>query len=507
MRTRQLVWVLIGLVWFLSARGRAEEALVSGLDEVAEKARAAFQIPGLAVGVVRGDEAIYAKGFGVCKLGENAPVTADTVFPIASTSKAFTSAALGILVSEGKIGWDDPVCKHLTGFQLYDSYVTQNTTIRDLLCHRSGLSGDGTVTVQWNYSRTELLNRLSFVAPEGGFRTQWNYSNLGILVAGQVIPAVTGQSWDEFVAQRIFKPLGMNSSSTSLDGLAKLPSVASPHGLWNGGVVPIPYLNLASQGPAGSVNSTVRDMTQWLRLQLNAGQYAGRQIIGAEAVAEMHRPQVICPPKAKNHPFAESNTFTNYGLCWGVEDYYGTLVVMHTGESDGVSSIVMLLPQYKVGVVVLTNLFGKNYATNAIAYSLLDRLVNRKTDWVGVLADIRQKAIAKTAAQIEALRQTRVPDTKPTFDLAKYAGTYNNPLYGDVVVALVDGKLTFTAGALQAPLEPWNYDTFEMKWSRPNQVNEMPNCANFAIDMSGNPSTLHWLIGGGEFAVFHAVRQ
>ena len=268
---RSVAVALLLLVLVPPSRARAEDAPLQGIDDSIAGAMKVWEVPGLAVAVVKDDALVLVKGYGVRRLGESAEVDKDTLFAVGSTSKAFTAACLAMLVDEGKIQWDDPVIKHLPSFQLYDAYATHEITIRDLLCHRSGLDRHEAVWYGSPASRDEVLRRLRHVKPDWSFRSKYGYQNIMFLAAGQVIPAVTGNSWDDFVKERVFKPLGMTNSNTSVNALPKGGDVASPHHKVKDKVQPIPWRNIDNIGPAGSINSSAADMAQWVRLQLNEG--------------------------------------------------------------------------------------------------------------------------------------------------------------------------------------------------------------------------------------------
>ena len=268
-RSVAVALLLLGLL--PPSRARAEDAPLQGIDDSIAGAMKVWEVPGLAVAVVKDDALVLVKGYGVRRLGESDEVDKDTLFAAGSTSKAFTAACLAMLVDEGKIQWDDPVIKRLPSFQLYDAYATHEITIRDLLCHRSGLDRHEAVWYGSPASRDEVLRRLRHVKPDWSFRSKFGYQNIMFLAAGQVIPAVTGKSWDDFVKERVFKPLGMTNSNTSVNALPKGGDVASPHHKVKDKVQPIPWRNIDNIGPAGSINSSAADMAQWVRLQLNEG--------------------------------------------------------------------------------------------------------------------------------------------------------------------------------------------------------------------------------------------
>ena len=242
-----------------------EPNTLEGLDAAVEQALQDWQMPGLALAIVKDDAVVLSKGYGVRELGQSVPVDERTVFAIGSVTKAFTAAALGMLVDEGKIGWDDPVTAHLPDFQLYDPYVTREITLRDLLTHRSGLPRGDLIWIGSDFDRAEILRRVRYLPPRWSFRSHYGYQNILYLAAGQVVAAATGRSWDAFIRERIFAPLGMIDSSTSVTALADAGNVAAPHADVDGQIGPVPYRNIDCIAPAGAINANVVEMTQWIR--------------------------------------------------------------------------------------------------------------------------------------------------------------------------------------------------------------------------------------------------
>ncbi|MCI0664212.1 MAG: beta-lactamase family protein [Acidobacteria bacterium] len=391
-RTNALLNILL-FVLILSSSAAAQVAPLEGFDDYVNKAIKDWEVPGIAIAIVKDDKIVLAKGYGLRELGKSAPVDERTIFAIGSSSKAFTAAALAMLVDEGKIKWDDPVTKYLPGFELYDPYAAKEMTVRDLLCHRSGLVR---VDLMWYgsaYSRDELLRRTRYLKPSWSFRSQFGYQNLMYLAAGQIIPAVAGQSWDDFIKERFFKPLDMSSSTTSINGIKFADNTATPHAKIDEKVITIPWRNIDNIAPAGSINSNVLEMSAWVRLQLNQGTFAGKRLLSSGAVNEMLKSQTIIPydpPWSLMFPEAH---FLNYGLGWFLYDYRGRKVVDHGGNIDGMSALVAFLPEEKLGLVILTNLSGSDLRT-ALKYRILDAFIGgEKKDW----SAIHQKTMPRPA--------------------------------------------------------------------------------------------------------------
>ena len=369
--------------------------------------------PGAAVAIVKDHRVVFAKGFGVRSLQEGGKVDADTLFAIGSNTKAFTATAIGQLVQQGKISWDDPVLRWIPGFQMYDPLVTREITIRDLLCHRSGLgtfTGDLT-TFGSIYDRNANINHIRFIKPTFDFRTGFGYSNLMFLVAGEIIPRVTSTSWDDFIQQQFFTPLGMKRSNTSFRELEKAANVATPHGLDQGKVVPIPHDNVDNIAPAGAINSSANDMAQWLLLQTGDGMHDGHRVVAPVVIAETRKPQNLQPISDRRKALNPWTHFSTYGLGWGLSDYQGRLVVSHTGGLNGMISMVAMLPEENLGVVVLTD-FDTHPLTASVVYHVFDAYLGVDSrDWDKRYSEVIQEFLTRGSSQrrSEPRHESRTP--------------------------------------------------------------------------------------------------
>ncbi len=452
----------------------ADTAPVSDLDSYIAAAMRTFEVPGLAVAVVKDGEVVLTRGYGVRRAGEPALVDAHTLFGIASNTKAFTAAALGILVDEGKIAWDDPVTKHLPWFQMYDPYVTREMTVRDLLCHRSGLglgAGDLLFWPPSTFSRDEILHRLRDIKPAHGFRSKFAYSNLMFVAAGQVLAAVTGSSWDDFVKQRIFGPLGMQSTQTSVTLFHPGDNAATPHSKVEGHLQAIPYTDIDNSAPAGAINSNASDMSRWVMTQLATGripQSGDKRLFSERVSKEMWSAQtslgVPDPPPGLE---ALRGNFSAYGLGWGLNEFRGHKVVSHTGGLPGFVSLVMLIPDIQLGIVVLTNQEAGG-AFSAIGHRIADRYLGAPdTDWITAYQKLDEKQRADAAEKVAKQSASRNAGSKPSLPVAKYAGRYRDPWYGEITIAMERDALVLrfnhTPG-LVADMEHWQYDTFKARW-------------------------------------------
>ena len=462
--------VLIALALWGSSL--AQPGLLKGLDNYIQKALMDWDIPGLSIAIVRNDKIVYAKGFGVGNIYTKDPVDENTIFAIASNTKAFTTTGLGLLVQEGKLDWDDPVLKYLPEFQLFDPVATRKITIRDLLCHRSGL-GTWQGDLTWfgsNYDPDEVIHRIRFIPPVADFRTSYRYSNLMFLVAGQIISEVTSITWQEFTKQRFFYPLNMQRSNTSVKELRMVENVATPHTLVNERLDTISYVPMDNCAPAGGINSCVNDVTQWLRLQLQYGNYDGKQLVDSTIIYETRQPHNLIQigRNAKNlNPYVH---FSDYALGWRLSDYQGQLVVNHTGGLDGMLSYVGFLPEQNLGVVILTNSDNHNLM-NALPYHIYDLYLGEKfQDWSARYLDAYQENRDGQKEKVEERKNAREDGTILSHPQADYCGTYTSQIYGDAVIQLKNGEITIRLLAhpyVIGVLKHWQYDTFLSEWNYP----------------------------------------
>jgi CubicO group peptidase (beta-lactamase class C family) len=442
------------------------------VDAVVARAREAFEVPGIAVAVVKDGRVVLSKGYGVRKLGSAAPVTPQTLFRIASNTKAFTTAALAILVDEQKLGWDDRVVDRLPAFQMYDPYVTREMTIRDLLVHRSGLglgAGDLMFWPSTDFTREEIIRRIRFLPPASSFRSRYAYDNLLYLVAGQIVANVSGMSWEQFVRARIFTPLGMSHTNASSAALASAEDAAAPHSRADGRLVPIPHTDHDNNAPAGSINSCVEDLAKWMLLQLDSG----GKLFSPKQAREMWSGVTVLPisqlPAGAPAVMAATQpNFSQYGLGWMLRDYRGHKVVYHTGMLAGYVSRTTMIPDLRLGVVVLTNQ-EETGAHSAITNTIIDQYLNAPpADWVAAYLEMKRIETAEGEAEVKRSASARNPNSRPSLPLEQYAGRYRDAWYGDVAVLFKDGKLRieFThSKQLTGELGHWHYDTFVARWS------------------------------------------
>jgi CubicO group peptidase (beta-lactamase class C family) len=453
----------------LAAHGAAVDALPKDLDRFVEDVRGDFGVVGMAISVVKDGQVVYAKGFGERRIGSGAPVDENTLFAIGSNTKAMTAAAIGILVDEKKMGWDDRVTAHLPWFALFDPYVTREITVRDLLSHRSGLGRRG--DVNWyatDFDREEIVRRVRFLEPNASFRSEAGYQNTMFLAAGEVLEAVSGESWDDFIAGRLLRPLAMTRSRTSVRELAGMENVAEPHETIDEKVVAVPHRNIDNVAPAGSILSSASDMTRWMLLMLGEGELDGKRILSEETVAEAWTPNIVYPMSPEAKALYPSTHFSTYGLGWGLRDYRGRFIATHTGGIDGMLSQILLVPEEELGIVVLTNTSpAGSPAHGAVTYHILDSYLGApaETDWRERFKELFAKQEKQQQEQEAKRIESRASGTSPSLALDRYAGTYQDEMYGKLSVSFEDGRLVLRRHtAWVGDLEHWHYDTFLVRW-------------------------------------------
>jgi CubicO group peptidase (beta-lactamase class C family) len=485
-----LIFVLLFLPLYVFTQTLDEK--IRDIDTYAQTVMDTWHGPGMAIAVVKDDKMVFAKGYGVRELGKPDPVDENTRFEIASNTKAFTAAALAILVDEKKLNWDDKVSKYLPDFQMYDPWVTNELTVRDLVSHRVGLdtfSGD-LLWYQTTYSTDEILSRVRYLKPVSSFRTQFGYQNLMYIAAGRLVEKVSGKPWADFVTERILTPLGMTNTTTRVSDLKD--NFAVPHNESGGKLRALSMGQYEAAGGAVRVNSSVADLSKWIRLQLGRGTFEGKQIFSAKQSWQMWQPNITIPVgenSIKNNP---TKHFSAYGMGWFLFDYHGRKIMNHSGGLDGMLSYTVLIPEENAGFVVLTNNESPSFAI--MMNKMLDVMVGAPAhDWNAdaIQRDKNNKASeAKERADVDA---ARVRNTKPTLDLGKYAGTYSSQMYGDVTIANEDGKLVMRmvpSPTYVADLEHWHYDTFQIHWRPSVGYNYPRGFVTFTIDKAGNTDQL-----------------
>ncbi len=461
---RLLPVLLISLGTAIVPPASSQPAPLAGLDEWVEREMARWGIPGLSIAVVHQDSVVFARGYGVRRLGETAPVDEHTLFGVASTTKAMTAATLALLVDEGRIGWDDPVVRHLPNFALSDPWVTANVTVRDLLTHRVGVGRITGNRLRYlpNRTRSDVIHQMRHHDFERPFRSGYVYSNAMYSVAGEIVPAVTGQSWDDFLRDRIFLPLGMNRSGTRVSEIGPGENAAWPHQEIDGRVEPIERRSWEVVAASAAVNTSAVEMAQWMRLHLGEpGVYRGTRILSEGAMMEMHRPQV-----ALGGSSLTAAPFSAYGLGWSLTHYRGRDVAQHSGATDGMNTNLVLVPSENLGVVVMTNTF--NNLMSAIANRVIDAYLGvEDRDWGEVYRVAYLRQFQAATARRDSIHAARIPGTRTSLPLTGFAGAYHDDLYLDATVRQEGQRLVLQLWddpEMIADLEHWHHDTFRAVW-------------------------------------------
>jgi len=462
-------WALATLTACAAATAEAQVGLPKDLDAEVTRALRLYQVPGMALAVVKDGTVLLARGYGVRRLGDPSPVDANTYFQIASNTKAFTTALLAQLVDSGKLAWDDPVTKYLAWFQLSDPWVTREFTIRDLVTHRSGL-GLGAGDLLWfhsNYGAEEVVRRLRAAKPVTSFRSAYAYDNVLYIAAGLVIEAVTGRRWSDVVKERIFMPLGMTAAGTDI-ALMSSADAASAHSLTAGRVEIVPLDTIENTLPAGGIIANVSDLAKWMIVRLDSGRLAGDgRLFSTRQAAEMWAPQTILPIGNPPLPLAGLRpNFAAYGLGWALRDYRGHKIVTHDGGLAGMTSRTILVPDLKLGIVMLTNAEQSVYAP--LGFELLDHFFGLpRTDWVTRYHDALGQAQGMADSVQRAQAAQRDTASRPSLPLARYAGRYADALYGDATITSEGDKLVLRfahSPAFVGDLRHWQHDTFVAHW-------------------------------------------
>jgi CubicO group peptidase (beta-lactamase class C family) len=470
--TRVLV-AMAGLVIIASATAAPPSA--EAIDASIEKAMKEFNVPGMAVSVVRDGKLVYARGQGIVEVGSKKRVGDRTLFQIGSVSKAFTAAALAILVDEGKLDWDSPVIDYLPEFRMTDPWVTREFTIRDLLTHRSGLplgAGDLLLFPDGNATVADIIHALRFLKPATSFRSRFAYDNLMYIVAGEVVARVAGMPLEDFLEQRVLAPLGMKDCVASLDRAPPGAVLATPHILVDGELVTTTSRVPGAAAAAGGINCSARSMAKWMSFMLNKGVKAdGERLISEEQFGQLVGPVTLLPVPPYLSEHAGGN-LSAYALGWNISTFYGQPIWSHGGGVWGMTTFIAILPEQGLAVFASGN--QMSVAPHAVVYDILDQCLRDSTpaagqDWIAIIADTMHERRSAADEAVTAERDARDADSTPSLPLAEYAGTYRDDWYGDVHISLTDdGRLWFNSDrnpSLEGPLELFQYDTFIVRWT------------------------------------------
>ena len=461
----------------------------AAVDRAVQEALGAWEVPGVAVAVVRDDEVVYLKGFGVRELGRNDAVTPDTVFPIASCTKAFTTTAMAMLVDEGKMSWDDPVRKHLDYFHLADPLADANVTLRDLVTHRAGVGPNDLLWYRSPWSQEEIIRRIGRVKPEYPFRAGFRYQSTMFTAAGHCVASAAKMPWADFIRERILDPLGMKDTSFTTTAAERAADHSSPHRPGaSGRLEVIPWYTIEVPDPAGSINSTARDLARWARFQVGDGTFGGKRLVSAANLAETHTPQNIIRLEGSPRSMNPDTLQMSYGMGWVICDHRGRLLWEHAGAIDGFRSQVTLVPDARLGIVLLSNRH-QSWMNLALSNTLVELLLGLpKRDWNDYYHGVLLREMRENQERLREREAQRHHQTDPSRELSAYTGTYEEPAYGTAEVTLADGHLVWHWNSFTCRLAHYHYDTFTVE-----------------SDLLGNPRAVFTLGPDGEVASLRLV--
>jgi CubicO group peptidase (beta-lactamase class C family) len=464
LRSVLLIALLAGLLALTAdpVQAQPEPDWIDGFDAEIEQVMVDWSVPGLAIAVVTDTSVVWSRGFGERDVDAGAPVTDETLFAIGSTTKAFTAAGLGMLHEEGRLDWSTPVQEYLPHFRMHDEFATEEMTAVDLLTHQSGLPRHDLLWYATDFSREQLFQRLRHLKPSASFRSTFQYQNLMYMTAGYLAGQISGLGWETFTRRRLLNPLGMSRSTFSVDSLRTTDNYARPYGGGRDSTFVVDYRSLDAVGPAGSINSSVSEMTAWVQLILNDGRHDDTPLIDSTTVAQLTRPRIVL--KENIRPFMQDEeTPRLYALGWFVEMHDGHRVLWHSGGIDGFSAMVGMIPAREVGWVMLTNK-GGTPAPSILMYELVDRILGRDgPDWNQRIADFyAQQAEPDTARADTAAARPDTTTASPTHPLGDYVARYTHPGYGAFEVTMEGDSLVGRYGSFRSTLRHDRYDVFEL---------------------------------------------
>ena len=492
--SRLFAGLCIVLISASSLFGQSAEAF----RQAAEDALSAFDVPGFAVGIIKDGEVVLSEGFGTRTKDKVEAVDGNSLFAIASNTKAFIATAITKLHLEGKLDLDAPVRQYLPHFAMYDDYVSNHMIVRDLLCHRAGLgtfSGD-VIWYKSSYSAAEVVQHIQYVPQAYEWRAGYGYSNLMFITAGEVIKAVSGKSWDQYVKDNFLSPLGMSRTQTSVSPLADMNNVATPH-ITRHDNMPIPYANWDNMGAAGGIVSSTNDMLLWLGSQLAGGQWAGQEIFPAATTNFTWKP---------HNALGNHQSFSSAGLGWFLRNTDGHTIISHGGGYDGMYSRVALVPDQNLGVVVLSN--SMTGLSSALGNYIIDTYLNRDTEnWLTKAVERQKNSQTKWDQRHQERLDARVENTIPSQALNAYTGTYYDPMFGTINITEEEGKLHLnfaTAPHLNATLAHWHYDTWQIQWDEAHAWFEF-GTIQFVMDNNRQVSSLSFDVPNDDI-FFHEIK-
>src|SRR5437016_1862591 len=484
----------------LAVAQQSSQSFPKELDDYVAATVRDWEIPGVAVAIVKDGKVIAARGYGVRELGKPEPIDENTIFDAASLTKSFTVAAIASLVDEKKMSWDDPVRRYIPTIEFPDPYLTANITMRDLLCHRTGLRATNSVYFT-SVNRSQLLGLIKNVEIAVPFRTQWVYSNVGFTIAGEAAARAAGTTWEDLITQRIIVPLGMKRTTAVFALSPAMGNIASGHALINGvqRVTPREGTPRETTAPAGAIQSSAADLATWMIFQLGDGTFQGKRILSAAAMTEMHSPQIVIPTNAAFRLARQIKYFAAYGLGWQVFDYRGNRMLWHSGTGDGQTAFLVLLPDSGLGVVVLINSWKAGPAlNNAIASRIMDYYLGIPTrDYSAEYYEPGTRILQHSIEATRKLEASQLKGTTPTLPLSQYAGVYRDKLGLDVKVWLEGDSLRLQYGGGEiAVLTHWHHDTFWARWQNPLHAEQRSTFVQFSLSPQGTVAELQMDLSG-----------
>lgn len=491
---KNTLFIIVVVMFSICAKVHSQGFTSKQIDSLVQETMVAFpDQAGIAVAVVKDGKIIHSKGYGVTSIESGKHVDKNTLFAIASNSKAFTAAALALLVEEGKISWNDKVIDHIPEFKMYAPWVTENFTIIDLLAHRSGLGlGAGDLLVfpdGGNCTIDDILNSFQYQTPVSQFRTKYDYDNLLFIVAGEIITRKSGMSWSEFIENRIMTPLEMKNSAGSLNSVKNHSNIALPHSSETGELVIIEPYTMDLMNAAGGIYASVADLSRWMLLQLNKGKYGDsleNTLFSTRSQQQMWKAQTIISYDARGEN-SYNQHLKAYGLGWQIEDQNGYTLISHSGGLPGMLSMTLLYPELDLGIVVLTNSLPGGYSYLTISRSIADSYIGAKNDWITIIKNHLLQSNTYADSIVSGVWNQVEKNKKVKIDLEKYIGNYKDPWFGKVSITNIDNQLWFTSAKspkLTGMMYYYNATTFAIKWNYKGM--ECDAFATFQIDKNGN---------------------
>ncbi|MGE3804319.1 MAG: serine hydrolase [Gemmataceae bacterium] len=463
-----------------------DEAKLKALDGFAARALKDYSVPGMALAVVHNDRLVLVKGYGVRELGKEGDVDGDTIFQLASVTKSFTADAIGMLVDEGKVDFDEPVRTYLPDLVMHDPYATRFVTCRDLLAHRSGLPAfTGDILPDLGYNRKHVLERVRYFKPACTFRAEGNYSNVGYFIVGEVVARVSGQKWEDFVTARLLLPLNMKRSDPLYNGVQERDNVAQPYAGPEGKLRKVAFHDHDVLGAAGSISASASDTAQWMRMHLARGKYDGKQLLKAATIKDTYRPVTAIEPTFAEAAPSDAGSGLAFAMGWNNYHYEGYQIIEKGGGLAGMRSVVTLVPELDIGIVVLANR-NLTFAPEAVRAEFLTLFVRKSRRDLQQLIREQGKKIDEILFRTEPPLKDPQP---PLVPLARFAGDYTNELYGTLSIRVKGDQLVLHAGPARyaGTLTHRSNNTWRLKWP---EVNSAADEVTFTIGADGQASRL-----------------